>query len=182
VAVGVTTGAAIGVGTFNTFVGASSNATGDYTNATAIGARASVASSNTIQLGDGSVTLVNTNGSVTSNGLNATAGNIQTSGSVKAGTLNGAAAAPLTQGALNASVAITKFAGNVSLFVGSTSVTLTGSATLIDPNAVVMIVVKNTTPTNFTAYVANTASGTTTVNLSGAADANTTISYIIVNP
>jgi hypothetical protein len=117
-----------------------------------------------------------------SGGMDATASTIQTTGSVKAGTLNGAAAAPLTQGALNASVAITKFAANVSLFVGSTSVTLTGSATRIDPNAVVMIVVKNTTPTNFTAYVANTASGTTTVNLSGAADGNTTISYIIVNP
>jgi hypothetical protein len=122
-------------------------------------------------------------GAITSGSLDATAGTIQTTGSVKAGTLNGAAAAALTQSAANAAVAITTYAGNVKLVAGSTSVTLTGSATLIDPNAVVIVVVKNTTPTPFTAYVSSTASGTTTVNLtSGSADANTTISYIIVNP
>ncbi len=61
---GENTGTANTTGSNNTFVGNSADATGNYTNATALGNGAVVTASNTIQLGNGSVTLVNTSGAI----------------------------------------------------------------------------------------------------------------------
>lgn len=82
-ALGRSTGTTNTSGSNNTFLGQSSNASvNNLTNATAIGNGAEVSASNTIQLGNGSVTNVNTSGTIT------------TSGSVGIGTtsLNSAAA------------------------------------------------------------------------------------------
>lgn len=63
VAVGDTAGAGNTTGSDNTFIGHAALASvGTLTNATAVGANAAVAASNTIQLGDTSVTKVNTSG------------------------------------------------------------------------------------------------------------------------
>jgi hypothetical protein len=82
-ALGRSTGTTNTSGSNNTFLGQSSNASAtNLSNATAIGNGAEVTASNTIQLGNGSVTNVNTSGTIT------------TSGSVGIGTtsLNSAAA------------------------------------------------------------------------------------------
>jgi|GEM_PF-4707132 len=63
-AVGNYSGYTINGGSQNTFLGSSADANGDYSNATAIGYGASVGASNTIQLGNGSVALVNTSGAI----------------------------------------------------------------------------------------------------------------------
>ncbi len=65
---GTRSGNTIITGSNNTFLGYQADASGDYSNATAIGANASVAASNEIQLGDGSVTLVNTVGLIQTTG------------------------------------------------------------------------------------------------------------------
>jgi hypothetical protein len=69
-------------GTGNTAIGRSADvATGNQTNSTAIGYGAIATASNTIQLGNGSVTLVNTAGSVTAGtGFTATTGNVAITG------------------------------------------------------------------------------------------------------
>ena len=68
-AFGSSAGAGNVSGTNNTFLGQSSNASpNNLTNATAIGYGATVTASNTIQLGNGSVTNVNTSGTITTTG------------------------------------------------------------------------------------------------------------------
>jgi hypothetical protein len=145
------------------------SAVANFSNSTALGNGATASAANTIQLGNTSVTLVNTSGTITAGGVSPT-------------NLRGAIASAYLQGAVNGSVGVTTYAGNVLLDATSTSVTLTGSATLINANAVVITTVKNTTPANYTCYVSNVASGTITVQLQAAVDANTTISYMIINP
>jgi hypothetical protein len=56
-------------GSYNTFLGNNSNSIGLISNATAIGNLAVVSASNTIQLGNTSVTDVNTSGTITANGF-----------------------------------------------------------------------------------------------------------------
>jgi predicted regulator of Ras-like GTPase activity (Roadblock/LC7/MglB family) len=85
-AVGNQAGIGVTTGSQNTAIGSNANVTGNPTNATAIGYGATNATLNSIQLGNGSVTLVNTSGSITSTGLNATAGTIQTTGALNVGT------------------------------------------------------------------------------------------------
>jgi hypothetical protein len=66
VALGHSTGMSMnGTESNNTFVGASADGTAGVSNATAIGYGSTVANSNTIQLGNTSVTIVNTSGSLT---------------------------------------------------------------------------------------------------------------------
>lgn len=68
-AFGSSAGAGNVSGTNNTFLGQSSDASpNNLTNATAIGYGATVTASNTIQLGNGSVTNVNTSGTITTTG------------------------------------------------------------------------------------------------------------------
>ena len=69
-AVGSYAGTSLISGTLNTALGYRSDISNNLTNATAIGANASVTSSNTIQLGNTDVTLVNTSGVVSAAGLN----------------------------------------------------------------------------------------------------------------
>jgi hypothetical protein len=61
-ALGTNSGQAIVAGLNNTFVGNSANASGDLTNAMALGSGATVGANNTIQLGNSSVTSVTTSG------------------------------------------------------------------------------------------------------------------------
>ena len=67
--IGVNSGTGVNTGNGNTYLGYNANVTSNsiISNATAIGANALVASSNTIQLGNSSVTNVNTHGSITAN-------------------------------------------------------------------------------------------------------------------
>ena len=69
VGVGYLSGTSLVSGTLNTAIGYSSDISNNLTNATAIGANASVTSSNTIQLGNTDVTLVNTSGIVSATGF-----------------------------------------------------------------------------------------------------------------
>ena len=62
-AVGHTSGAA-NTGSYNTFIGYNANSSGSITNSTAIGNGALVSASNTIQVGNASVTAVNTKGAI----------------------------------------------------------------------------------------------------------------------
>ena len=62
--VGIYAGTSLISGTLNTAIGYKSDISDNLSNATAIGANATVTSSNTIQLGDSNVTLVNTSGVV----------------------------------------------------------------------------------------------------------------------
>lgn len=69
-ALGRSTGTTNTSGSNNTFLGQSSNASvNNLTNATAIGNGAEVSASNTIQLGNSSVTNVNTSGTITTSGF-----------------------------------------------------------------------------------------------------------------
>jgi hypothetical protein len=68
-AVGSSAGMGNTIGTLNTYIGRSANASANnFTNATAIGANATVDASNKIQLGNASVTLVNTSAGITAPG------------------------------------------------------------------------------------------------------------------
>ena len=69
-AVGSYAGTSLISGTLNTALGYRSDIANNLTNATAIGANATVTASNTIQLGNTDVTLVNTSGVVSAAGLN----------------------------------------------------------------------------------------------------------------
>lgn len=62
--VGYYSGTSLVSGTLNTFLGYSSDGSNTVNNSTAIGANAKVTSSNTIQLGDGNITLINTSGTI----------------------------------------------------------------------------------------------------------------------
>lgn len=55
---GASTGSGIVEGNFNTFLGASADATGDFSNSTAIGANAKVDASNKVRIGDDAVTVI----------------------------------------------------------------------------------------------------------------------------
>ena len=69
VGIGKFAGTSLISGTLNTAIGYRSNILNNLTNATAIGANAIVTSSNTIQLGNTDVTLVNTSGVVSASGF-----------------------------------------------------------------------------------------------------------------
>jgi hypothetical protein len=67
-ALGSAAGSSLTSGSQNTFIGANSNvSTGTFTNSMALGYEATVDASNKIQLGNASVTAVNTSGSITAN-------------------------------------------------------------------------------------------------------------------
>jgi uncharacterized protein (TIGR02145 family) len=85
-------------GTFITILGANANvASGGLTNATAIGGGAIVSASNTIQLGNSSVTNVNASGTLS-------VGNLNTSGTLNAGSIN--AGGTLTAGQMTIGAAV----------------------------------------------------------------------------
>ena len=90
VSIGHNSGSTNTTGTWNTLIGPSANVgSGALTNATAIGASATVTTSNTIQLGNNTVTSVNTSGTVTAGGLS-TAGTL-TAGTVTYPSIHGTA-------------------------------------------------------------------------------------------
>ena len=109
-AVGYIAGSAIVAGTQNTFLGSGSNASGDYSNATAIGYGSTATGSNTIQLGNSSVTAVNTYGALRSGVASSTTGALVLANSasanlttIKAGNATGAVTyiLPTSDGSVN---------------------------------------------------------------------------------
>jgi hypothetical protein len=96
-AIGKSAGTANTSGSNNTFIGAASNAASSgLSNATALGYGAEVSASNSIQLGNGSVTSVTTSGTLTATGGLSTSGSITTSsGQLGIGTASPASSAAL---------------------------------------------------------------------------------------
>jgi hypothetical protein len=178
---GVTT---IFTGNNNTFVGSTAGSlNAALTNATALGAGATVTTSNTIQLGNGVVTLVNTSGSITSTGLNATAGTIQTTGALNigaagsetfanlatAGVVHNAAGGLLSTSAVN--LASADVTGILPVANGGTG---SNAQNFVDLTTA-QTVAGNKTLTGSTVLGATDIEGITTINTAGVGATTTTI-------